>query len=61
MKRKIISALLDFSASAWSWLGMGIAWVVLEPGSTRDFVGASIVALLILWGLTGPLRWGGEE
>jgi hypothetical protein len=51
---------LDLSASSWTWLGMTIAWVVLPDGSTRDFVGISILALLVLWAVTGPLRWGKE-
>jgi len=51
---------LDLSASSWTWLGMMIAWIVLPDGSTRDFVGISILALLGLWAVTGPLRWGKE-
>ena len=51
---------LDLSASSWTWLGMMIAWIVLPDGSTRDFVGVSILALLVLWVATGPLRWGKE-
>jgi hypothetical protein len=51
---------LDLSASSWTWLGMMIAWIVLPDGSTRDFVGISILVLLALWAVTGPLRWGKE-
>jgi hypothetical protein len=51
---------LDLSASSWTWLGMMVAWIVLPDGSTRDFVGVSILALLVLWVATGPLRWGKE-
>jgi hypothetical protein len=51
---------LDLSASSWTWLGMMIAWTVLPDGSTRDFVGISILVLLALWAVTGPLRWGKE-
>lgn len=51
---------LDIAASSWTWLGMMIAWIVLPDGSTRDFVGMSILALLVLWAATGPLRWGKE-
>ncbi len=50
--------LLDLAASSWTWLGMLIAWIVLPESGTRDFVGLCIIALLALWGLTGPLRWG---
>jgi hypothetical protein len=40
---------------------MGIAWIVLPDSSTRDFVGWSIVFLIALWALTGPLRWTGDK
>jgi hypothetical protein len=58
VKDRLIDALLDFSSSAWGWLGMTVGWIVLPDGPTRDFVGGCILFLLILWGLTGPLRWG---
>jgi hypothetical protein len=51
---------LDLAASSWTWLGMTVAWIVLPESGTRDFVGAAILGLLILWAATGPLRWGGE-
>ena len=56
--RHLRDILLDLSASSWTWLGMLIAWIVLPDGSTRDFVGGCILALLLLWAATGPLRWG---
>jgi multisubunit Na+/H+ antiporter MnhE subunit len=61
VKTRLKQAVLDVASSAWGWLGMAIAWIVLPDGSTRDFVGGAIVGLLILWAVTGPLRWTGEE
>lgn len=61
MKQKLTDAALDLSSSAWTWLGMGTAWLVLPDGTTRDFVGTSIAVLMVLWLLTGPLRWGSED
>jgi hypothetical protein len=49
---------LDVSASSFTWLGMMVAWIVLPESGTRDFVGVSILALIALWAITGPLRWG---
>lgn len=39
----------------WTLLGMFIAWVVLE-GSAKTVVGYSILASLVIWGLTYRLR-----
>jgi hypothetical protein len=49
---------LDVSASSFTGLGMMVAWIVLPESGTRDFVGVSILALIALWAITGPLRWG---
>jgi hypothetical protein len=35
-----------------------VAFCVLPEGTTRDFVGAAILALIGAWAITGPLRWG---
>ncbi len=51
---------LDLAASSWTWLGMTTAFIVLPESGTRDFVGISILVLLALWAVTGPLRWGKE-
>jgi hypothetical protein len=58
MRQKLTDAAIDAAASAWTWLGMTVAWVVLPDGGTRDFVGAAIAALIVAWVITGPLRWG---
>ena len=61
MKNKLVAAILDAASSAWTWLGMAVAWMVMPDGSTRDTVGAAILALMALWLVTGPLRWGAGD
>jgi ABC-type uncharacterized transport system fused permease/ATPase subunit len=39
----------------WTLLGMFIAWVVLD-GSAKTIVGYAIIATLIAWAITYPLR-----
>jgi hypothetical protein len=56
--KHLIDFVLDLSASSFTWLGMLVAWVVLPESGTRDFVGLSILALIALWAITGPLRGG---
>jgi hypothetical protein len=56
--KHLIDFVLDLSASSFTWLGMAVAWIVLPESGTRDFVGLSILALIALWAITGPLRWG---
>ncbi len=58
MKQRIVDAILDAASSSWTWLGMIVAWAVTPDGSTKDSIGGAIVALLVIWLLTGPLRWG---
>ena len=38
----------DLLGQAWTLLGMGIAWLVLE-GSARTVVGWSILVTLAIW------------
>lgn len=45
----------DLLGQAWTLLGMGIAWLVLE-GSAKTVVGWGILATLIIWMATYPLR-----
>jgi hypothetical protein len=47
--------LKDLLEQSWTLLGMGIAWLVLE-GSARTVVGWAILATIILWSATFPLR-----
>lgn len=39
----------------WTLLGMFIAWAVLD-GSAKTLVGYAIVATLLAWAITYPLR-----
>jgi hypothetical protein len=47
--------LADFLSQAWTLLGMGVAWVVLD-GSAKAVVGYSIVLTTIVWAATYWLR-----
>jgi len=49
---KIIRDMFD---QLWTLLGMFIAWVVLD-GSAKTIVGYAIVATLVVWAITYPLR-----
>jgi len=45
----------DFIDQLWTLLGMFIAWVVLD-GSAKTIVGYAIVATIVAWAITYPLR-----
>ena len=45
----------DIFNQLWTFLGMFIAWVVLE-GSAKTVVGYAIVMSAIIWGVTYNLR-----
>jgi hypothetical protein len=47
--------LKDMIDQLWTLLGMFIAWVVLD-GSAKTSVGYAIVATLVAWAITYPLR-----
>jgi hypothetical protein len=47
--------LADLLSQAWTLLGMGVAWVVLD-GSAKTVVGYSIVLTAIVWAATYWLR-----
>jgi hypothetical protein len=49
---KFIKDQLD---QAWTILGLGIAWVVLE-GTAKDFVGWAILITIAIWAATYSLR-----
>jgi hypothetical protein len=49
---KIVRDMFD---QLWTLLGMFIAWVVLD-GSAKTVVGYAIVATLVVWAITYPLR-----
>jgi ABC-type uncharacterized transport system fused permease/ATPase subunit len=47
--------LKDMVDQLWTLLGMFIAWVVLD-GSAKTIVGYAILATLVAWAITYPLR-----
>ena len=50
--KKIVKDMIE---QLWTLLGMFIAWVVLD-GSAKDVVGFAIVATLLGWAITYPIR-----
>jgi ABC-type uncharacterized transport system fused permease/ATPase subunit len=50
-----VRVLKDMVDQLWTLLGMFIAWVVLD-GSAKTVVGYAIVATLVAWAITYPLR-----
>jgi ABC-type uncharacterized transport system fused permease/ATPase subunit len=50
-----VKVLKDMIDQLWTLLGMFIAWVVLD-GSAKTVVGYAIVATLVAWAITYPLR-----
>lgn len=47
--------LKDVLGQLFTLLGMGVAWIVLE-GSARTIVGWAILAAVVVWFVTYPLR-----
>lgn len=45
----------DFFNQLWTFLGMFIAWVVLE-GSAKTVVGYATIATLAVWAITLNIR-----
>lgn len=61
MKHFIKALLQDIVDQAWTLLGLGTAWVLLE-GSARDLVGNMIIITLGIWIITFPIfRYEKEE
>lgn len=50
----------DIIDQAWTLVGLGVAWIVME-GSARDVVAAMIGVTLTIWILTFPLRYEKPE
>jgi len=50
-----VKLLKDMIDQLWTLLGMFIAWVVLD-GSAKTIVGYAIIATLVAWAITYPLR-----
>jgi ABC-type uncharacterized transport system fused permease/ATPase subunit len=51
----MMKLLKDMVDQLWTLLGMFIAWVVLD-GSAKTIVGYAILATLVAWAVTYPLR-----
>lgn len=45
----------DMIGQLWTLLGMFVAWIVLD-GTAKGIVGYAIMATLVVWALTYPLR-----
>jgi hypothetical protein len=45
----------DILGQLWTLLGMFVAWIVLE-GSAKTIVGWFILASIVVWIITFPLR-----
>jgi hypothetical protein len=61
MKHFLKSLLKDILDQAWTLLGLGTAWVLLE-GSARELVGNMIMITLAIWIITfGIFRYEREE
>jgi hypothetical protein len=54
MKHFIKALLQDLTDQAWTLLGLGTAWVLLE-GSARQLVGNMILIVLAFWVITFPV------
>jgi len=54
MKHYIKAQLQDIVDQAWTLLGLGTAWVLLE-GSARDLIGTMILITLGFWIITFPI------
>jgi putative Mn2+ efflux pump MntP len=61
MKHFIKALFQDLVDQAWTLLGLGTAWVLLE-GSARELVGTMILITLGFWIITFPIfRYEKEE
>jgi hypothetical protein len=50
----------DLVSGAWTVLGLLFAVVVLPEGDTQSTMTAIFCGLVIVWLVTGPLRWREE-
>jgi hypothetical protein len=47
--------LKDIIGQLWTFLGMFVAWIVLE-GSAKTVIGYCIIASIVIWAVTYPIR-----
>jgi len=55
IQKFLVALFRDLLDQAWTLLGLGLGWVLLE-GSARDIVGKLIGITLLIWIATFPLR-----
>jgi putative Mn2+ efflux pump MntP len=60
MKKFLVGLVKDVIEQAWTLLGLGTAWVLLE-GSARDLVGNMILITLGFWVITYVIRREKDE
>jgi len=51
----------DAVGQSWTVFGLLVGWVVLPEGDTRNFIGATLAVLTLIWAVTMPLRLNGYE
>jgi hypothetical protein len=52
--------ILDIVGGAWTVLGLLFAVVVLPAGETQQTMAVLFIGLIVIWIVTGPLRWREE-
>jgi uncharacterized membrane protein len=60
MKKFLFALLKDLVDQAWTLLGLGVGWVLLE-GSARNLVGNLIGITLLVWIITFPMRYDKDD
>lgn len=60
LKQFTIGLFKDTLEQAWTLVGLGTAWILLE-GSAREVVGNLILLTLVIWMLTYPIRRDKED
>lgn len=60
-KSILIQAVNDVVGQSWTVFGLLVGWIVLPDGETRNFIGATLAVLTLVWLITMPLRVSVEE
>jgi hypothetical protein len=60
-KSILIQAVNDVVGQSWTIFGLLVGWIVLPDGETRNFIGATLAVLTLIWAVTMPLRVSSEE
>lgn len=61
MKRLIQNVVNEIVNQSWTVFGLLVGWIVLPEGETRNFVGATLAVLCVVWLVTMPLRIDSSE